>query len=73
MRGDPIALQKAQQELANLRSRLSEKDLNMVAEILKLTEEKASLGQENRELTRDKIAMQRRVNEAEDKLTEKDA
>ena len=44
MRGDPIALQKAQQELANLRSRLSEKDLNMVAEILKLTEEKASLG-----------------------------
>ena len=45
----------------------------MVAEILKLTEEKASLGQENRELTRDKIAMQRRLNEAEDKLAEKEA
>ena len=71
MRGDPIALQKCQQELSNLRSHLSEKDLNMVSEILKLTQEKGVLAQENRELMREKLAVKRRLAEVEELLHEK--
>ena len=41
MRGDPIALQKCREELANLRSRMSENDLNIVTDKLQITEEKA--------------------------------
>ena len=71
MRGDPIAHHKCLQELTEIRARLSEEDLNLMAEILRLKEEKAALGQENRELMREKLAMKRRLAEVEELLAEK--
>ena len=71
MRGDPIALQKCREELANLRSRMSENDLNIVTDKLQITEEKAQLGQKNRELEREKLVMQRRLAEVEGLLVDK--
>lgn len=41
MKGDPVALQKAREELANLKSQVSQQDLNEVTDKLQLTEAKA--------------------------------
>ena len=71
MRGDPIALKKCREELANLKGQMSQNDLNIVTDRLQLTEAKAALGQENRELMREKLAMERRLNEVEELLTDK--
>ena len=71
MKGDPIALKKAREELANLRGQMSQNDLNIVTDRLQLTEAKAQLGQENRELMREKLAMERRLAEVEELLTDK--
>ena len=50
---------------------MSQNDLNIVTDRLQLTEAKAQLGQENRELMREKLAMERRLNEVEELLTDK--
>ena len=71
MKGDPIALKKAREELNNLRGQVSQNDLNIVTDRLQLTEAKAQLGQENRELMREKLAMERRLTEVEELLTDK--
>jgi len=70
-KGDPIALKKALEELTKLRRRLSQNDLDIVTDRLELTEAKALLGQENRELKREKLAMERRLAEVEELLAEK--
>ena len=44
MKGDPIALKKAREELNNLRGQVSQNDLNIVTDRLQLTEAKAQLG-----------------------------
>ena len=71
MKGDPIALKKAREELAKLKSQMSQNDLNIVTDRLQLTEAKAQLGQENRELMREKLAMERRLAEVEELLADK--
>lgn len=48
---------------------MSQNDLNIVTDRLQLTEAKAHLGQENRELMREKLAMERRLAEVEEILT----
>lgn len=50
---------------------MSQQDLNEVTDKLQLTEAKALLGQENRELQRKNLAMQRRLAEVEEILMEK--
>lgn len=41
MKGDPIALKRAREELAKLKSMASQNDLNIVTDKLQLTEAKA--------------------------------
>lgn len=65
MKGDPIRERKAREELASIKSQISQKDQNVANERLALVEAKAKLGNENRELTREKNVLTKRLEECE--------
>ena len=63
MKGDPVLLKRTQDELNRLKSQMSQNDLNIVTEQLELTEERAKLGMEKRELVRANAVLEKSLKE----------
>ena len=60
-----MLLKRTQDELNRLKSQMSQNDLNIVTEQLELTEERAKLGMEKRELVRANAVLEKSLKEQE--------
>lgn len=58
-----MLLKRTQDELNRLKSQMSQNDLNIVTEQLELTEERAKLGMEKRELVRTNAVLEKSLKE----------
>ena len=58
-----MLLKRTQDELNRLKSQMSQNDLNIVTEQLELTEERAKLGMQKRELVRANAVLEKSLKE----------
>ena len=71
LKGDPIRERKTREELLSIKNKISQQDQQNVNDKLALTEAMSKLGNENRELIREKNILNKRLEECETLLTQK--